>query len=268
MNENFNDLCEQYLEALDSEIDVDILDELEEEIAELEEERDQFIEDYGEGDVLIERVADEIDELVSEKEEIEGAVDQVDEMEVKILETVSSGFIAEDSYITETTLESLNHIFTGARESELLIEDWVVTPDVELDSDVRTVTDYIRKLALAKLGTDDSLQKTWSGIEGGKRLDPFLTVSRADTPLSPSEVAERIGDGIERQTAGNRLRDAIHHADYSPYHRVDGDYTLSAVGEFMFREFYDGETSEEGDGEGESTRNEQATLESTGETDE
>jgi len=268
MSENFNDLCGQYLEALDSEIDAERLDELEEELVELEGERDKFVEDYGEDDVLIERVDDEIDELVSEKEDIEGAVDQVDELETKILETVSSGFIAEDSYITETTLEALNHISIGTRESELLIEDWVVTPDVELDSNVRTVTDYIRKLALAKLGTDDSLQKTWSGIEGGKRLDPFLTVARADNPLSPSEVAERIGDGMERQTAGNRLRDAIHYADYSPYHRVDGDYTLSTVGEFMFREFYEGKTGEEADGEGEYTPNGQATLEATGETNE
>ncbi|PSQ26288.1 hypothetical protein BRD03_10750 [Halobacteriales archaeon QS_9_68_17] len=268
MSENFNDLCEQYLGALNSEIDIERLDELEEEIAELEKERAKFVEDYGEDDVLVERVGNEIDELVSEKEGIEGAVDQVDELETKILETVSSGFIAENSYITERTLEALNHIFTGAQESELLIEDWAVTPDVELDSNVRTVTDYIRKLALAKLGTDDSLQKTWSGIEGGKRFDPFLMVARADTPMSPSVVAERIGDDMERQTAGNRLRDAIHHADYSPYHRVDGDYTLSTVGEFMFREFYDRETNEEADGEGESTPNGQATLEATGETNE
>lgn len=264
MSDNFNELCDRYIEALDSEIDVERLDELEEDIAELEEEREQFVEDYGEDDVLVERVDDEIEELVSEKEEIEGAVDQVDELEAKILERVSSGFIAEDSYITETTLEALNHIFTGSRESELLIEDWVVTPDGELDSNVRTITDYIRKLSLAKLGTDDSLRKTWSGIEGGKRLDPFLTVARADTPLSPSEVAERIGDGMERQTAGNRLRDAIHHADYSPYHRVDGDYTLSTVGKFMYRKFYDSKEDKEFDSEEDSTPNGQATLEATG----
>lgn len=268
MSENFNDLCEQYLEALDSEIDVQRLDELEEEIAELEEERDQFVEDYGEDDVLVERVDDEIDGLMSEKDEIEGTVDQVDELETTILETVSSEFIAEDSYITESTIEALNHIFTGSRESELLVEDRVVTPDVELDSNVRTITDYIRKLALAKLRKDDSLQKTWSGIEGGKRLAPFSTVARADTPLSPSEVAERIGDGMERQTAGNRLRDAIHHADYSPYHRVDGDYTLSTVGEFMYRAFYEGETDEETNSGEDSRPNGQATFDATGETNE
>jgi hypothetical protein len=237
MNESFTELCQQYLDALDADVDQQRIEELDEEIADLQEERAGYIEDYGEDDVLVQRVDEELNELQTEKEELESVVDQVAELETKILETSSSGFIAENSYITETTLEALNHVFTASRESELLIEDWVVTPDAELDSNVRTITDYVRKLALAKLERDDSILKTWEGIEGGKRLDPFLTVARADTPLSPSQVAERIGDGMEGQTAGNRLRDAIHHADYSPYHRVDGDYTLSTVGKFMYREY-------------------------------
>lgn len=271
MSENFNDLCERYIEAIDAEIDVGRLDEIKAEIAELHDEREEFVEDYGEDDVLVKRVDDEIDELVEEKEEIEEALDQSDELEAKILKMTSSEFIAEDSYITRASLEALNHIFTGARKPELLIEDWVVTEDIELDSNVRTITDYIRKLAMARLGANESLRDSWSGIEGGKRLKPFLTVAEADTPLGPSEVAERVGNDMDRQTAGNRLRDAIHYANYSPYHRVDGDYTLSTVGEFMYREFYDGESDEgveETDAGGESSPNSQVTLDASGEADE
>jgi hypothetical protein len=51
---------------------------------------------------------------------------------------------------------------------------------------------------------------------------------------------EDVGSG----TVGNRLRDAIHYLDYTPYHRVEGDYTLSTVGEFMVQE-YSGDIPEE-----------------------
>jgi hypothetical protein len=136
-----------------------------------------------------------------------------------------------------------------------------VVGEDEFDEEVLEVSDYVRKIAMAKLGTNDSIRESWENIAGGKKLGPFLTVAASEEPLSPAQVSERMDDDVDSGTIGNRLRDAIHYLNYTPYHRVDGDYTLSTVGQFMFLEYTDqaqgieDEVKEEGE--------QQTTLEAT-----
>jgi hypothetical protein len=268
MSETFTELCQRYLDALDADVDQQRIEELDEEIADLQDERSGYIEDYGEDDVLVQRVDEELDDLQAEKTELEGAVDQVAELQESVLERIASEFIADEEFLTEPSLEALNHIFTDSPEPKLLIEDWEVHTDADLEEHIRPITDYIRKLAMGMLGTNDAMKELWENIEGTKKYEPFIIVAQADEPLSPSQVADRMDEDIESDTVGTRFRNAIHQFEYHPYHRVEGDYTLSTVGKFIFHEYCQVEKEEEGEEQSDSESDEQVTLDAAGDANE
>lgn len=267
--ESFQDLCQRYLNALDADVDEERCKELKEEIEELEEEREGYGEDYGEDDVLVEKVDKELEELRSELNETEAAVDQTENLEASILNRTISEFIAGGEYLSDECLEALNHIFTGKRDPELLIRDQVVDADSELEGNVRAISDSIRKIAMANLGTNDSIETTWENIKSGKKLEPFLIVAKAEEPLSPTQIAECLEEDVDSNTVGTRLRNAIHGFNYIPYHRIEGEYRLSTIGQFIFREYPGQEVinmpEQEVDEEEETEQSEQqVTLEAAG----
>lgn len=274
MSDEYIQLCRDYLDSLDKDIDEEELEELEARIGELEEEREEYLESYGEDDVLVERVEEEINELQSQLEDIQNAVSRADELRDKVLEKTTSQFIAEGKYLDEDVLEALNHALTNKREATLRIEDWEITPDVEIEEGVRRISHVIRKLALARSEGDTDLEESWESIEGSTKHEPFLVLAEAGEALSPSAVAEQIDEDVDTSTMGTRLRNTIHQLEYTPYHRIEGDYMVSTVGEVMSRE-YGGELIEETvakDGEKvESDDNDeeekQTTLDATSEND-
>lgn len=260
--EDFRELCNRYLKSLDADVDEERRRSLQTRISELEEEREDFLQDYGEDDVLVHRLDEQIESLRSEFKNIQDVISQSEELEETILQRTSSEYIAEGEYLSDEVLEALNHICTGSRKPQLLIKDWVVGED-EFEEDVLDVSDYTRKIAMAKLGSNDSIRESWKNIAGGKKLSAFVTVARSEEPLSPAQVAERMEENVDSNTAGTRLRNAIHGTEYTPYHRIDGDYTLSTVGQFMFREYADQDKLESVENEGEAEGEQQATLEAT-----
>lgn len=275
MSKDYNTLCEEYVESLDRDVDTGEIDELEKRISELEDERAEYIQEYGEDDVLVERVDDELDELKQKLEDIKQAASQTEQLKEKVLKRTASEFIAEDSFITEESLEALNHAFTGNRASTLLIEDEEITPETELEGNIRHISHTIRKLAMAKLDTDDGLKDSWESIDDSTKYEPMIIVAGAQKPLTPSQVAEKMEEQVDCGTVGTRLRNSIHQLDFTPYHRVDGDYMLSTIGDVMIQE-YEGEIDSNNDpdsssetesteesGQEESENDLQVTLDST-----
>jgi myosin heavy subunit len=268
MSEDFDKLCEEYLSALDSDVDEERLSSLQSEISDLKDEKDQYISDYGEEDVLVERVTEEIEELEKEKEEYAGALNETEELKEQILNRTKENYVATGEYTKEPSLEALNHIFTGSRDPLLQIEDWTITPEMDLEEGLRQCSDYIRKMALAKLDQDDTLLDTFEKIEGTKKYEPFILLAEADKSLSPSQVADRLDEDVETDTVGTRFRNAIHGLEYNPYHRKEGDYTLSTVGELIY-ELYSDDVMTESSGENESEKGGgQVSLTKGGEMDE
>lgn len=275
MSEDFIDRCERYLKSIDKEVNEAEIEELENRVADLEEEREEYLEEYGEDDVLVERVDDELEKLRNELDSKRRELNQTDELAEKVLEHTASEFIAEGQFLDESSLAAINHSLTGNRESMLLIGDQKITSDTEIEGNVRRVSHIVRKLALAKLGKDDDIKDSWKSVEGGKRHEPFLVVATAEAPLSTSEITERIDEDASKGTVGGRLRDSVNKIEYPPYNRVDGNYRLSTIGEVMFQEFEDEieqETSAEEPetiegGREESKSEQQITLNSTAEKD-
>ena len=274
MSEDYIQMCRDYLGSLDEDVDQEEIDEIEAEIAELEDEREEYLENYGEDDVLVERVDEELGDLRARLDKKEEALSRTGELRDKLLEETTSQFIAEGEYLDEDVLEALNHALTNKRDPTLLIEDWEISPEATLDEGVRRISHVVRKLALARSDDDDDLEESWESIEGSTKHEPLLIVAEAGKALSPSEVAERIEEDVDSSTVGTRLRNTIHQVEYTPYHRIEGDYALSTVGEVMIREYGGGllEETEIDDEDNveqeEKDENEkQATLDATSEND-
>lgn len=231
------DLAEEYLDLV---VWTDDTDTEEGDIGELREKLDQWEDDLED--------LDEDDELysigVAERDNIEeqiAAHDREEErrerVQRRLIERTASEFVAKGKWIELPVVKAVAHELVGEVREEILVDEYQL-PNDDLDNEsMFTVSRNIRAIASHKLGDDERVSTLWEGIEGTRQYAIVEELSRSSDLLGPSDIAERIQDeDRDRRHIGDAIS-KMRDRQYHPYYRSDGGYTLSFVGEYIWREF-------------------------------
>lgn len=91
------------------------------------------------------------------------------------------------------------------------------------------------------------MSQRWESLDGTRQHQILEVLAESTAPLGPSKIAERLDeddiDGRHISATVSNARDRKHH----PFHRTDGDYQLSLIGELLWREFGSGDESDSED---------------------
>lgn len=247
LSEDIVPLAEEYLELVarqenDPEADADQkeLDQLREEI----EEWGREIDGLNEGDELHEIAVEEKESLEARLAEREREDTRRERVGQRFLDRISSEFVARDDWLHPSVIRAITHAIIGEEREEILLDESRL-PDDELDN--RAIFDLSQNVrALVISGEEDTkLADLWEDIEGTRQHQILEVLARSPEPLGPTDIAERIDDAeVNGKQISARLSDA-RESKYIPFYRADGDYQLSLVGEFLWREFGSGDGSED-----------------------
>jgi hypothetical protein len=245
-----SELADAYLDALESRADDDELEAARERLDALRERLERFERDYGESDPVTEELREKVQAAQDEVAELEDQRRGTEELEAELLES-AGGFALDDEWLRPEVIEALNRALTGSARPTLRVEDVELSgPEDadELEEVLRyDIIDIVRKIALDGLGESAALEQTWRSIEDTTKEGAFRVVAEAGA-ADPDDVVECIDQDIERDTARNRLKNAVY-LDISPYHREDGTYRLSTAGCYMAAEYAGSAPTGDGDAE-------------------
>jgi len=236
-NTDITELAEDYLDAIDSETKEDD-ESLRSELNDLREERKELVEEYGEDDILVQDIDEEIEELEDRLSEVEQTKEKEGEFRSEILERISSEYIAKGDWLSTRVIKATNHILLGAKDETLRVEDEVIKEGAEFKEDLRELSHAMRQIAKSEAEGSSKVDETWESIQGTTREEPFRLVATAEGGITSEEVSERVEEDIKTSKANNRLKNAIHHTPVSPYHRDgSGNYSLSTAGEYIANKY-------------------------------
>lgn len=253
--EDIVSLAEEYLklvarreEDLGGEADLKELDRLRDEIEGWERE----IEDLDEDDDLYDIAIEEKESLQARFAEREQEDTHRERIRQHFLERAGLEFVARDDWLHPSVIRAITHVVINEEREEILLDDYRL-PDAELNN--RAVFDLsqnVRALVSVRLGSD-RMSQLWESLEGTRQHQILEVLAGSTALLGPSKIAKRLAeDGIDRRHISATLsdaRDRKHH----PFHRTDGDYQLSLIGEFLWRKFGDGSDGEDDDSDDESS---------------
>ena len=246
-NTDITELAEDYLDAVDSETKEDD-GSLHSELNDLREERGELVEEYGEDDILVQDIDEDIAEIENRLSEVKQTKEKEDELRSEILERMSSEYVAKDDWLSTEVIEATNHALLGDRKETLRVEDKLLEEGAELEEKLREISHAVRQIAKSEMGEDSKVDETWGSIQGTKKEEPFRIVATSEEEITSEEVSERVEEDIDKSTANNRLKSAIHQTPISPYHRDgSGKYSLSTAGKYIADEYLETEQPEEED---------------------
>jgi len=264
------ELAEAYFESLERRTDESEYNDAKERLEGLQERLEKFKDAYGESDQVTEELRQKVQSAEARVEEINQERREPEEIERELLEAATE-FVLNEEWLQQESIKALNRVLIGSSDSYLRIEEVEIAgfEDAEdLDELARyDIIDIVRKVALSKLGRSDDIQRVWESIEGTAKEGAFRVVGEKGG-ASTSDVIEYLDEDIEKGVARNRLKNAVHQLDINPYHRENGTYYLSTVGQYIASEFantenYSRNKSKESDSEesGETAENDgQTTL--------
>jgi hypothetical protein len=233
------ELADAYLEALESKTDGARYEEARDRRDALQERLGQFEKKYGDSDPATQELREKVEAAGSRVAEIEQERQKPEEAERELLEA-ATGFMLNDEWLQPVVIKALNRALIGNVSKSLLIEEieFQSPDDAEVIEDVDRydVIDVVRGLAMDKLGDSEDARDVWRSIEGSTKEDPFRAVAELGT-ADTKTVVEMLDEDVDSGTVNNRLRNAVHHLDISPYHRDDGTYQLSTVGKYIAVEY-------------------------------
>ncbi|MDH5020353.1 hypothetical protein [Halobacterium rubrum] len=232
-------LAEDYLSALESEVNEEELEGAKERLSEVRERYERFKSDYGESDPATQELGERLQEAEERVKQLEEAQRVPEELREQVLEA-ATGFTLSEEWLKPEVIEALNQALIGERDSVLVVEETEITgPDEaeNLDDLVRfDIIDVVRKLAMDKLGGSEDVADVWGSIAGTTKEHPFRTVAKLGE-ATPDDVLGRVDDDdLKRETVRNRLKNATT-LDINPYHRESGTYRLSTTGKYLAKEY-------------------------------
>jgi hypothetical protein len=250
-------LAQEYLDALDHEVDEAQRTELEDRLSELRQRREKFVEQHGGESGIVQRVDEKIEEVEDELGEFEQSVKQADEFRKDLLDAAVEGFEFNSTWLSPTVLRGLTHALYGEEgESLILDQNRVEHADDLDDTDDLTRLDMehtLLTLVEDRLDRTDTVKEHWERLVDSKKYTPFLVVAREGS-ASPEDVLPELEDEADRKDAKNWLERPIYDWDeLVPYYRTgDGEFALSTAGEYLlhnFAESSDEDTEDEVDDE-------------------
>jgi len=227
-------LAEDYLKS-ENESLKEKIEEIESEIRELEEEEEKY-QDFD--DDLLQEVKDEREEKQQECKNLEKKIENSQELENEILEKILNGFKLEN--LSEEVIRAINGIVHGKDKKFILVRGHKIEPDEELDiekKENRFIRHQVKRIANDIVDSDDEkIQQTWETIESGKNYEAFQIIAENEELVSPDTVSDELD--LERGKARNRMKSPRYNLPLNPYYVKDGDYTLSLLGKYLKRNYY------------------------------
>lgn len=243
-------LAEEYLRVVarqennpTADTETEDLDELRDEIEYWEQELEQLEED----DSLYEIAVEEKESLEDQIAEREQEDDYRERVQQRFLERAGSEFVARGEWLQNPVVRAVTHVVIGEEREEILLDDYRL-PDADSDSRATFVlSQNVRALVSYRTG-NERMAELWEDVEDTRQNQIMEAIARSSEPLGPSGIAERLDDeGTDRRHISATLSN-VRDKKYHPFHRSDGSYELSLVGEFLWRKFAsDEETDDEDD---------------------
>lgn len=233
------DLAEAYSEALESQADGNEYDAARENLNALKTRLERFEESYGDSDPATEKLREKVQSAEDEVADLEQQRRKPEEQERELVEA-ARGFMLDDEWLQPDVIVALNLALVGSPHTTLRVDDFELAEpeDAESLDDVTRfdIIDVVRKLALDKLGEGDEIKSIWQSIQGTTKEGAFRVVVEMGGATS-NDVMEAVDEDIDRKVAENRLNNAVYQLDISPYHREDGTFSLSTVGQYIALEY-------------------------------
>ncbi|GAA0676203.1 hypothetical protein ACFQDG_01915 [Natronoarchaeum mannanilyticum] len=210
---------------------------------EIEDLRDEL--EYWEDELDDLKEEDELYSIaIEERNSLEQRIDEHDQKEKRreqvrrqLIERIASDFVAREEWIEPPVIKAVTCELLGEVREEILVDEHQVPTD-ELDNKILfSISKNIRAVAGDKLGRDDRISNLWESIEGTRQYPIVEVLSDSTEALGPSDIAKAIQDeDRDRRHIGDaigKMRDKQYH----PYSKVDGGYTLSFIGEYVWQEY-------------------------------
>lgn len=249
-------LANEYLNALNHEVDEERRTELEDRLSELKERRVKFVEQHGEDSGIVQRVDQNTCEVETELDKLEQSVQQVDELREKLLEAAVEDFEFNSTWLSSAVLNGVTHALYEEEDSLILGQNHIESTDDLADIDDMTQLDMEHTLLILiedRLGRTDTVRDHWERLAGSKKHTPFLVVAQKGS-ASPEDVLPELDDDADRKDAKNWLERPLYDWDeLVPYYRAgNGEFALSNAGKYLakhYAEDYDEVAESEVDGD-------------------
>lgn len=245
------DLAETYLESLEGD-DADAK-EIEDELKYWRAQVDEF----EEGTPMYEIAVDERDRLSDRLEEIAESGDARARLRTQLLKRASTEFAPMDEWLDETVISALTHALVGRRKDAIDIGNHSLPGDAADLSKREMVPVAKNAHATCKdaLGSENALDAAWNVMTTPERYPISEALAREGSPMNSGAIAEGL-DEDATDSPGANLRYVVNSAEYQPYYRKSGAWTLSLVGEYLWetrgpdtgdREDRDGDGGDDGE---------------------
>lgn len=250
------ELADEYLDLVvgedtDTKSDDEDIEELKEEVERWEKE----LETLDEDDELYAIGVEERDNLKRRIDEHNQTEKHRERIRQGLLERTASEFVAREKWLEAPVIKAITHELLEETRGEILVDEYRL-PAAELDNkSLFTVSRNIRAAASHATNSDDRISNLWDSIDGTRQYPIVEVLFNSANLLGPSAIADEIQDeDRDRRHIGDALGKMMDR-QYHPYYRGDDGYTLSLVGEYVWKEFGPDieESSEEsppGEGEG------------------
>jgi hypothetical protein len=236
--EDIVEIAEGYLDLIvgeetDTKADEQDLEEIKEEV----EQWNRELESLDEDDELYAIGVEERDNLkrrIKERNQTEKRREQIRQ---ELVERTASEFIARDQWLDTSVIKAITHELLGEAREEILVGEYRL-PGAELDNkSLFTVSRNIRATASHANSADERITNLWGSIDGTRQYPIVEVLFDSAELLGPSGIAEIIQDeDWDRRHIGDALGKMMDR-QYHPYFKGEDGYTLSLVGEYVWKEF-------------------------------
>ena len=263
-------LANEYLEAIDQEIDEERRNELENTKEELQARREKYVSQHGEDSRIVQRVDQKIEDIEAELDDLNESAQQVDELRTQLLKAAKDRLEFNREWLSTTVLEVLTHALYAERDDYLILNQTRIEGPEDLDE----IEDLVQLdmehtfllLVEDRLGETDTVSERWDRFVDSKYHKPFMGVSCEGT-ASPEDVLPNLSEDADRKDVKNWLERPLYDwDDLVPYYRAgDGEFGLSTSGKYLAHHYAGSAESlaEEGDG-GDDSDDGQTSLDDVG----
>lgn len=236
-----NDLADAYLESLQQDIDEERREELGELIAEREERREELKQEHGADHYLVKKAHKAIEQLRSERTEIQDSTAEIEERRQDLLEAIveNPGFEFDEQWLKPQVLRATTHALYGVEDTSFAIQN----REIEKQEDVSDLDEFdqlemahiIVSLARDRLEGNGTVRSRWERLSESVAF-PAIKVLAEHGSMAPREVASELDEDSNR--IKDRLKNFFKWDEFIPVYRPEtGVYALSTTGEYLVRNY-------------------------------
>jgi hypothetical protein len=240
-SEDIRSLAEEYLDTLSSDVSANV-NEVEKELDYWQEQVDEF---EG-GTPMYEMAVEEREKHQERLNDVTKRGERQSELRAELLDRASTEFAPQGDWIDETVISAVTHSLIGEQRSRIFIGDHDIPKHTDELSkrEIVTIAKNVHAVAEHTVDSNEAIDQVWDKMSTEKVFPITRTIARSDSPLSASEISEKVGDDGP-DDPGSNLRYVITSSEYHPFYREDGEWSFSLLGEYAWKVFGTEYTEEE-----------------------